>query len=161
MNAICRPQTQVRAPRAGEAGRTPAGRSEGRSGAARGHGAAERTSDSAWHRGLALTAAPSSPHARQQSRAAGLASEAPPPPRPAAVATLKQRRGRDTARVPGGRTGSAGERPGGHAPHGPRRKTRKQNRKYQGEKAFQGDKKVSPRTETSKMNTRGYKEGNH
>lgn len=91
MNAICRPQTQVRAPRAGEAGRTPAGRSEGRSGAARGHRAAERTSDSAWHRGLALTAAPSSPHARQQSRAAGLASEAPPPPRPAAVATLKQR----------------------------------------------------------------------
>lgn len=83
MNAICRPQTQVRAPRAGEAGRTPAGRSEGRSGAARGHRAAERTSDSAWHRGLALTAAPSSPHARQQSRAAGLASEAPPlPPSP-------------------------------------------------------------------------------
>lgn len=79
MNAICRPQTQVRAPRAGEAGRTPAGRSEGRSGAARGHRAAERTSDSAWHRGLALTAAPSSPHARQQSRAAGLASEGPPP----------------------------------------------------------------------------------
>lgn len=82
MNAICRPQTQVRAPRAGEAGRTPAGRSEGRSGAARGHRAAERTSDSAWHRGLALTAAPSSPLARQQSRAAGLASEAPPPPAP-------------------------------------------------------------------------------
>lgn len=81
MNAICRPQTQVRAPRAGEAGRTPGGRSEGRSGAARGHRAAERTSDSAWHRGLAPTAVPSSPHARQQSRAAGLASEAPPPPR--------------------------------------------------------------------------------
>lgn len=159
MNAICRPQTQVRAPRAGEAGRTPAGRSEGRSGAARGHRAAERTSDSAWHRGLALTAAPSSPHARQQSRAAGWCRKPPPPPRSGRYAQAA--RGRDTARVPGGRSSSAGERPGGHAPLGPRHKTRKQNRKYQGEKAFQGDKKVSPRTETSKMNTRGYKEGNH